>query len=107
VPLKHLNHIVINTNRSAALSRFWRGKIRNELNKRLKRLMKQNGLPEISAHKLRHTYASLLVYCPLFRFGVYMSIYTACNVARSVSEVLADYLHLLSAINQQGGIGVS
>ena len=35
---------------------------RNELNKRLKRLMKQNGLPEISAHKLRHTYASLLVY---------------------------------------------
>lgn len=30
---------------------------RNELNKRLKRLMKQNGLPEISAHKLRHTYS--------------------------------------------------
>lgn len=35
---------------------------RNELNRRFKRLLEQHGLPKVTIHGLRHTYASMLIY---------------------------------------------
>lgn len=75
---------------------------RNELNRRFKRLLEHNGLPKVTIHGLRHTYASLLIYA-----GENMQVISR-NLGHASSEITSRvYAHVYPEVQARAAKTVS